>query len=192
MLHFDFMVLCMSVALQTVIVFTSATNFNVTPSVPWYKWLVGYVEAVVIGVLCTRRGRQWYILNRDALLLCLLAVMFVYHHSLMKNFQGIGTPAMSKCSGVAYGFLWLPYVTFVFQARFKWLAPMIVMCAALNLSLLGEMCGSCVDDGTSMKRCVLRGASKVTMMVAAALGTVYYVEWRARRVWAALRVRDTV
>ena len=80
----------------------------------------------------------------------------------------------------------------VSSSVFKWLAPMIVMCAALNLSLLGEMCGSCVDDGTSMKRCVLRGASKVTMMVAAALGTVYYVEWRARRVWAALRVRDTV
>lgn len=189
MWKFDFAACCLCVAFQTMIVFSNFTSISIYGVVPTWKWVVGYVQVLLILALSTRRGRIYYIQHRNEIMLCLLGIMLWYHHNLIKNYQGKRQNTnFAGCSAVAYHFLWIPYTTLVFQARFKWLAPMMTLCTAVNLTLLGEMCALC-HGGNSMPwwRCAGRSAAKVSTMLIMALCTVYCIEWRARRVWAAMR-----
>ena len=189
MWKFDVGALGMCVALQTMLVFTSITQFELLKSVVAWKWAVGYIQLVLIVVMCSQRGRRWYCSHRDLVLIALQLVMLWYHHTLMNNFRPpIGPNVLLKCSGVTYSFVWLPFVTLVFQARFRLLAPVIVLSTAVNLTLLRDMCGQCEGGGGA--RCIGRGAGKVVGMVGATLTAVYCIEWRARRVWALTRERQ--
>lgn len=188
MWKYDYAALCLCTALQTMLVFTSVTQFTILGAVPAWKWGVGYCHAALLAALSVRRGREVYVAHRDAALLGWHALMLWYHHGLMRNFHGLGPPTMHSCSGVACAFTWLPFVTLVFQTRWRWLAPAIVASAAVNLTLLPELCATCDGgDAAALRRCAGRGAVKAVSMVAAALLAVYCIEWRARRVWAALR-----
>ena len=189
MLKFDFAAFALCVALQTLIVFSPLTSLTINTLAPWV-WLVGYTEAILFLVLSTQQGRKYYICHRNEILIALQAIMLWYHHCLVANYMGHGSVLL--CSVVAYNFLWIPYTTLVFQAQFKLLAPMMVLCAAVNLTLLKEMCASCDGiGGMPWWRCAGRAAAKVSTMLGMALCTVYCIEWRARRVWAAMQaVRD--
>ena len=195
MFQFDVVALSMCVLFHTLLLVAKIGlrgPFRV--ELAFWRWMIGYVQAVLLLFLASKRGKQIYIQHRDVFLLGLLAVVLWYHHSVVKNFYGVAT-VLEKCSGVVYGFLWIPVIALLLQPRFKWLMPAILATTAINLTLLGEICTTC-DAGNSaggvapstnvMRRCSSRGASKVAIMVGAALYTVYCAEWRARRVWASL------
>jgi hypothetical protein len=194
-LQFDVVALSMCVLFHTLLVFTNIGHVTIFKAVEPWRWAVGYVQLLLLLFLSNKRSRAVYIQHRDKFLLALLAIVLWYHHFVMRNFLGVA-PSLQKCSGVIYGFLWIPFSTLVLQARFKWLMPAIVLTTSINLTLLGEICAACgegVGNGglnmtaTTVRRCTGRGVSKVAIMVGAALCTVYCLEWRARRVWAALR-----
>lgn len=201
MFQFDIVALIMCVLFHTLLVFTSIGRIKIYTAVATWRWAVGYIQVILLLFLSTKRGKKLYIRNRDAFLLGLLAIVLWYHHFVIRNFHGVAS-VLQECSGVVYGFLWIPFITLVLQARFKWLLPAIVTMTAINLTLLPEICAVCdtksgkslpptvtgmMSSVSAMRRCSGRGASKVAILVGAALCTVYCVEWRARRVWAALR-----
>jgi hypothetical protein len=193
MLQFDLFSLALCVLFHSLLVFTNIGPVSLYIAVEPWRWAFGYVQIALLLFLTNKRCRKFYIRHRDAFLLTLIAILLFYHQFVIRN-VALG---VHKCSGgVVYGFLWIPFTTLVLQARFKRLLPAIVLTTAINLTLLVEICAACdvASSGaaselhsSSSRRCSGRGGAKVVILVGAALCTVYAIEWRAIRVWAALR-----
>lgn len=186
MWKYDAVAMAMCIVFQTVLVFVPGTSYGLFFRLSWTKWAFGYCHVVPLAAILMPRGRTWYQTHRDTALLVLLGAMLIYHHVLLENYRHIGPPAILQCSNVAYSFLWLPFVALLFQMRLRLLGPGIAVATAVNLTLLSDLCQVCPSDPGTMRRCIVRGASKVAAIVAAALFVVYFVEWRARRLWMTL------
>ena len=184
MWRYDAVCSWMCAVLQTVLVFVPGTAYGLFFRLPWTRWVIGYCHVILLGLLSLPKGRAWYLAHRDAALTTLTVVMLIYHHGVLENYYHLSPPAVTSCNNVAYSFLWLPFVALLFQSRFRFLGPTITACAAINSSLLWGMCEDC-RTSLPARRCIGRGASKVAVIVAAALCVVYCIEWRARRLWSA-------
>jgi len=188
MMRYDAVAMLMCIAFQTVLVFVPGATYGLFFRLSWVQWMIGYCHLIPLAMLASHTGRSFYRSHRDKVLQMHLLVILLYQHLVVENYRYVGPPLFLSCSNVAYSFIWIPFVVLIFQVRFRLLAPTIALFTAVNLFLLRSFCEECRSPTprTLYRRCIGRGASKVCIMVVAALSVVYFVEWRARRLWVAL------
>jgi len=190
MWRFDAAGLLLCALLQTATLLLPCMRRGLLGAAPWPHWALGYCHLAPLAMLTTRRPRRWYLRHRDVVLLILLGALGAYQHRVVSAYAQRGAAATGpSLLALAYSFLWLPAAALLFELRFAHLAPALAAALAGQLVMLRGLCdasGGARVDGARW-HCMARGAAKAAAMCFVALTTVYTVEARARRIWAASR-----
>lgn len=141
LIKFDILSYLGTFAYMLCILFVPITRFN-TPGfsdkVQIWRSMLRFLPALF---LFTRRSRALYLPHREFLMAynyftCLLWFLYVKHYM-----DYMGPESFTK-SSYMHGYLWLGMYMFLFQMRIRLLIPLVILCFAINATLLPHICAT--------------------------------------------------